>query len=90
MSLNEGWIEEDKITFYYRENGALTEITARYSLGLEDNEQNRSDTDITIFGGSIGESESTYVDCKIIHQTFYVGTKANLLASVNHFDILAF
>ena len=91
MTENQGSIEGGKIKFYYRNsNNELSKITDHWTTSLKDNPENRADKKIRIFGGSFGELESIYVDCKLLTQSFYVGTKENVLEGTNFFEMIDF
>lgn len=88
MDINPGWINENKIKFFYRlKNGALREITERETTSWTDTPKHRADTRITIFGGGIGILQGASYPCPVENQAFHVGTRKDILEMVNHFDI---
>lgn len=90
MPANDGWLESSKIRFFYQGKADKHEILGRWSTSLEDTPLARSDQEIKIFGGGIGEYEGIYADCVIVYQNFYIGTNANRLDDVNYFSISDF
>lgn len=87
MDANEGWTVSDKIRFYHRQpDGEAIEIKGRWSTSFEDTVENRSETEITIFGGGIGEFQGDANSCEIIYRSYYVGTKKDVLDGVNLFQ----
>lgn len=85
---NEGWINSKHLKYYYQNNdGSLKQITARWTTSFEDNQENRTENTTTIFGGGIGVFKHKDIPCEISYKSYYVGTKAEALDKINHFDI---
>lgn len=88
--LNPGWIDTDKIKFYYRKkSGELQEIKERWTGSVADTKENRADKRVMIFGGGVGTFQKTADSCYITHKEFHVGTKKDILDGVHHFDLSA-
>jgi Family of unknown function (DUF6843) len=88
LDFNPGWIDTDKIKFFYRQkSGELREITDRWSGSLADTPESRADTRVMIFGGEVGTFQESIYSCLVEHKAFYVGTKSDVLDMKNNFDI---
>lgn len=85
---NAGWIETDQLRYFYVDKeGNRTEILGRWSGAVHDTEQNRSDTQLRIFGGGIGEFQIGTSDCDLKQTDIYVGTLQDLLNQTDNYDL---
>lgn len=87
-SENLGWIDSGELRYFYRKaDGALEPISERWTMSVPDNVESRSESIITIFGGGISVYNHPDRPCEVVYQTFYVGTKADILDGINPLNI---
>lgn len=85
---NVGWVESDRLRYFYVDNeGDRTEILGRWSGAVHDTEQNRSDTQLRIFGGGLGEFQIGSSDCDLMQTDIYVGTLQDILNQTENYDL---
>ena len=85
---NVGWIESDRLRYFYVDDeGKRTEILGRWSGSVRDTEQNRSDTQLRIFGGGLGQFQIGTSDCDLMQSDIYVGTLQDILNQTDNFDL---
>ncbi|PCK02986.1 MAG: hypothetical protein COA42_21575 [Alteromonadaceae bacterium] len=85
--ISEDWISEEDVRFYYRKDGKPTEITGRFARAPKETKESRADTEVKVFGTSVGEYEGIYADCIIPHRTYYVGKNTDVYDDINFFDL---
>lgn len=84
---NEGPRREDQVRFYYIDEAVLnSEITGRWTTSLHDTPENRRDTEVRVFGGSMG-SIMALPGCDLTVSRFMVGTKSQVLDGEGFFDL---
>lgn len=84
---NAGTISSDEETFFYEsDDGSRKTIEGGWTNDLKDTAKHRSDDNTYIFGGGIGVIEPVR-HCQVYIRDFYIGTKAQALDNVNHFDV---
>lgn len=85
---NEGVVRSEDIRFFLKsEAGALQEVSARWTTSITDHKAAREDPTVYIFGGGPGVFSSSAHTCDIRFRGFHIGTKAQILDGVGHFDI---
>lgn len=85
--IDEEWDDEEIIEFFYRNNGELEEIIGRAGSIPKDTHESRSDTEVKVFGVSVGQYDGIYADCKILSRTYFIGTNADVYDGSNFFNI---
>lgn len=82
-----GRIHTDDIKFFYEsDDGSRERIDGRWTTTVHDTSENRADDQVYIFGGGMNLIKPVK-DSKIYAKDFHVGTKAQILDGVGHFDI---
>ena len=84
---NSGTISSDRINYYYEsDDGSRRKIGDREATGATSAPEKQTDEPIYIYGPGIGLIEPVR-HCQIYTSDFHVGTKAQILDGVGHFDI---
>lgn len=82
-----GRIHADDIKFFYEsEDDTREKIDGPWTTTVRDSPESRADEQVYIFGGGINLIKPVK-DCEIYAKDFHVGTKAQILDGVGHFDI---
>lgn len=82
-----GLIHTDDIEFFYEsDDGTRDRIEGRWTTSVHDTPENRADDQVYIFGGGINLIKPVK-NCGIYAKDFHIGTKAQILDGVGHFDI---